>query len=107
MGRPQPAARPEAVTVSWDAVAATALTEEIDRLEQYSSAAVERFVSEIRATMERLDVFPESGRMVPEFGHRQVRETFVGRFGCFIAFTPTAWKSARCGPPRCHSTWIP
>jgi plasmid stabilization system protein ParE len=58
------------------AVSAVADLEEVRRwyAEQGAPEVGERLLDEIVAAVERLADFPESGRVVPEFGARQLRE---------------------------------
>lgn len=66
-------------------------------------AAAERFVSSIFQTVERLADFPESGRIVPEFGDPAIREVIrkplrivyrVGT-GTRVVEIVRVWHSAR------------
>jgi len=46
-------------------------------------AAALRWVDELFAAVERLADFPESGRVVPELGAREVREVVFGAYRVF------------------------
>ena len=48
--------------------------------DQYIPAIGEKFIREIIAQVERLSDFPESGRMVPEFGIANLREIIHAPF---------------------------
>ena len=43
-------------------------------------AAAERWVNELFDAVERLEDFPESGRVVPEVGVRRIRELIFGAY---------------------------
>ena len=49
-------------------------------LEQQSSVSAERVVNRIADTAETLSDFPSRGRIIPEFGDPNRRETFVHRW---------------------------
>lgn len=61
----------------------------------------QRFVAEIFAQVERLSEFPESGRIVPEFGLSAVRELLhppfrvVYRIGTDKVWVVRVWRSER------------
>jgi plasmid stabilization system protein ParE len=48
--------------------------------EQQASDAGNRLIMNIMAQIERLSAFPESGRMVPEFGIANLREIILSPF---------------------------
>lgn len=60
-----------------------------------------RFVAEIVARIEQLAAFPESGRIVPEFGLASLRELIhppfriVYRVGVAKIWTVRVWRSER------------
>lgn len=68
------------MSITWDEKAAAALVRAIEGLASYSEPGAERLANGVREAMERLDMFPEHGRIAPEFGYGQVREVFVGRY---------------------------
>ncbi|MGH2611378.1 MAG: type II toxin-antitoxin system RelE/ParE family toxin, partial [Tepidiformaceae bacterium] len=46
----------------------------------YSARAAERFSDRVSAASQRISTFPESGRLIPEFGDPQLREVVVDRY---------------------------
>jgi plasmid stabilization system protein ParE len=46
----------------------------------FSEPAGGRFLREVIAAVDRLEDFPELGRMVPEYNLPRLREWFVGRY---------------------------
>ena len=67
-------------TVSWSHGA----IEDLDQIQRYiarhSQPAAERLVSRIFASVDRLEEFPLSGRIVPEFDISDLREIILGEF---------------------------
>lgn len=61
-------------------VARESINEAAAYLRRYSPNAAVRFRRRIRARAESLSVNPELGRIVPEFGVRQVRELIDGDY---------------------------
>jgi plasmid stabilization system protein ParE len=61
----------------------------------------ERLLGEVMAQVERLAAFPESGRMVPEFGAAQLREIIYPPFRIVYRLETTrvrivrVWRSER------------
>lgn len=47
------------------------------------AGAAERWTNEIFDGVERLTEFPESGRVVPELGSREIRELLIGAYRVF------------------------
>ena len=51
-------------------------------------AAAESWVEEILAAVERLERFPESGRVVPEVRRAEIREVIQGRYRILYRLDP-------------------
>ncbi len=69
--------------------------------EQQASDAGKRLIMNILAQIERLSAFPESGRMVPEFGIANLREIILSPFRIVYRFDKNRvrivriWRSDR------------
>ena len=70
-------------------------------LEQRVPEVGERLAREVFARVEQLSAFPESGRIVPEFGMKTVRELIYPPFRIVYRIDPAAirivrvWRSER------------
>ena len=49
-------------------------------LRQFSAGAAARILRDIVSRTDQISLFPESGRVVPEVGQREVREVFHGDY---------------------------
>ncbi len=65
------------MNVAWSNEALDELAQLAARLREISPAYETRLLERIFEASDRLAQFPESGRMVPEFGEPQVREVIV------------------------------
>jgi plasmid stabilization system protein ParE len=70
--------------LTWSPSARLDLREISAYIAEDDPAAAQRFVRSLFAAVERLPVFPESGRIVPEFGDPTIRE--VVRRPCRIVY---------------------
>ena len=65
---------------------------ELDDIEQVisqdSPQRAAAFIRRIFATVERLELFPESSRVVPDFDRHDVRELIVGNYRAIYSVTP-------------------
>lgn len=52
----------------------------IEGISLFSEPAAGRFLRNVIAAVDRLEDFPELGRIVPEYDIPQIREWFVGRY---------------------------
>lgn len=71
------------------------LTECFDDIEQikdyiatYSPAAASKFVDGVFDSVERLSIFPEQGRMVPEIGRPALQEVFYRQYRIIYELMP-------------------
>ena len=95
-----------AYTLIWSPTAKFDLKDIAAFIAEDSASAAERFVRSLFHTVERLADFPESGRIVPEFGDPTIRE--VIRKPCRIVYRVDAgrriveitriWHAARGTP---------
>ena len=62
----------------------TQASEDVEAIAQFiardSEFYAKIFVSELLNTIERLETFPQSGRMVPEFELKNIREIILGNY---------------------------
>ena len=66
--------------VFWSTLALERVSEEAEHIARDSAEAAEKWIDDIFASVERLEMFPESGRMVPELNRRDVREVLHKRY---------------------------
>ena len=66
--------------VNWSLGAVEDLDQIHGYIAQHSQPAADRLVSRVFASAARLEDFPLSGRIVPEFNVVDLREIIVGRF---------------------------
>lgn len=64
------------------------LEEAVTYLAKDSRPAAERLLIDALAAASSLDTFSERGRVVPEFGHSNVRELLVQRYRLLYEVTP-------------------
>ena len=60
-----------------------------------SAVYAQRFVDRIRAAVEALRTFPESGAMVPEWDRQDIREIFVGQYRVLYRIRPRSLEVVR------------
>jgi addiction module RelE/StbE family toxin len=60
--------------IRWSPLSIERITEIGDYIAQESPATALRIIREIIQSVERLEAFPKSGRVVPEFGNPDIRE---------------------------------
>lgn len=58
------------------------------RLSASGEASSLRLLRRITARLRQIEQFPESGRVVPEFGFRQIREVFQGPYRIVYHMAP-------------------
>lgn len=68
------------VRIVWTEKARQDLREIVHYLRQHSPEASERISKEITASTRRLEMFPSSGRIVPELAETSFREVIVGDY---------------------------
>ena len=68
------------MTISWSDAARDDLTAELASLRAYSPTAADRLARSIGQAMDRLRLFPASGRVVPEWEYDDLREVIAGRY---------------------------
>jgi addiction module RelE/StbE family toxin len=70
-------------SVTWTPKAQNDLQAAYEYIARDSRRLAEAFVLRVEAAVDRLAAFPESGRMVPEFRRRDIREVIVQRYRVF------------------------
>lgn len=68
------------MTIVWSPLAIERLTEAAAFIARDDRAAAERWVVQVFERIEQLAAFPESGRIVPELGRRDIREIICGAY---------------------------
>jgi plasmid stabilization system protein ParE len=68
------------VTIRWTQVARERLNGIIEYIAEDDPAAARRWSESLFHRVEKLQTFPEMGRVVPEVGKREVREVFHGDY---------------------------
>ena len=68
------------MTVHWSTVALERVSDIVDSFPPRNPEAAERWVEDMFATAERLELFPRSGRVVPELEREEIREVFYQRY---------------------------
>ncbi len=66
--------------VFWSTLALERVSEETEYIAHDSAEEAEKWIDDIFACVERLEMFPESGRIVPELNRRDVREVLHKRY---------------------------
>ena len=66
--------------LNWSPLAISRLSEVARYIALDSPVAAERWVNKVFAQVEKLSVFPERGRMVPEVGDKTIREIISGNY---------------------------
>lgn len=67
-------------TVLWTRPALDSLLEIVRYVQMDSPPAAERFAAQIKTKTSRLERFPSSGRVVPEFPSSGLREILIGNY---------------------------
>ncbi len=65
------------VSLVWTRPALDSLLDIVRHIQRDNPPAAQRFASTIQTKVTRLELFPESGRVVPEFPSRGLREVLV------------------------------
>jgi len=66
--------------LNWSPLAISRLSEVARYIALDNPVAAERWVNKVFAQVEKLSVFPERGRMVPEVGNKTIREIISGNY---------------------------
>jgi len=66
--------------ISWSPLAVDRLSEIADYISRDNPQAAVRWVEAVFKTVQRLLLFPESGRCVPEVGRKDIREIIHGNY---------------------------
>jgi len=66
--------------ISWSTLALERAGEIVDFIAQENTEAARLIAIELFGAVERLEKFPESGRIVPEINRRNIREVIQGRY---------------------------
>lgn len=76
--------------VVWTRPALDSLLEIVRHIQADNPAAAQRFAQQIKTKASRLEAFPDSGRIVPEFPSSGLRELIAGdyRIICHVAKRP-------------------
>ena len=77
---------PRRVTVVWTRPALDSLLDIARHIQIDNPSAAQRFASMVKARVARLDKFPESGRIVPEFPSSNMRELIVSDYRVIYRF---------------------
>lgn len=72
----------------WSPLAIERVVEIANDIAEEHPAVAERWVGEIFSAVERLERFPESGRVVPEVRRGEIREVIHGRYRIFYRLDP-------------------
>lgn len=76
------------MTVFWSTLALERVSEASDYIAQRDAETAERWVENLFAAAERLEQFPESGRVVPEVGRPDIREIIHDRYRIIYKIKP-------------------
>ena len=74
--------------VHWSTVALERVSEAAESIELEDPAAAERWMENVFAATERLELFPRSGRVVPELQREEIREVFYQRYRIIYKVKP-------------------
>ena len=66
--------------MNWSPLAISRLSEAAKYIALDSPVAAERWVKKVFDQVEKLSEFPGRGRMVPEVGHKTIREIIMGNY---------------------------
>ena len=96
--------------VYWTPRAAENFHDLAERLNEFSTGAGDRLVDQVTERLTQLETFPESGRVVPEFEERIVRELLEGdyrviyeRFATGSKSSPSFMDHAACAKANRHT----
>lgn len=84
----------------WDTEALDALVELVEFRARFSERASRHILQRLMAAADMLEEFPQIGRVVPEFGFRQIREVIVERIRLMYRISPdgveilTLWNTS-------------
>jgi addiction module RelE/StbE family toxin len=80
------------VPIAWTRPALDSLLEIVRHIQSDNPSAARRFASSVNSKVARLQRFPESGRMVPEFPSSGLRELIIGDYRIIyrVVTSPTA-----------------
>jgi toxin ParE1/3/4 len=68
---------PKRASLVWTRPALDSLLDVVRYIKRDNPPAAQRFAATIKTKVTRLELFPESGRVVPEFPSRGLREVLV------------------------------
>jgi toxin ParE1/3/4 len=66
--------------IKWSPLSLERISEIADYISQDKPGAALNWIDSIFESMNKVDAFPKSGRMVPEVGLEDIREVFVGNY---------------------------
>ena len=81
---------PRRVTVVWTRPALDSLLDIARHIQIDNPSAAKRFASSVKARVARLDKFPESGSIVPEFPSSNMRELIVSDYRVIYRYLKAA-----------------
>lgn len=76
--------------VVWAEPAVNDLQAIVEYIARDSQTYAERFAKKVLEASKRLEAFPRSGRIVPEFGHADIRELIYGSYRIIYLARPDA-----------------
>lgn len=66
--------------IKWSPLSVERLTDIVNHISEDKPNAARKFANTIFNSVEKLNKFPESGRVVPELGNPKYRELLVGNY---------------------------
>lgn len=79
---------PKRASLVWTRPALDSLLDVVRHIQRDNPAAAQRIGAAIKAKVTRLEIFPESGRMVPEFPSGGLREVLVDDYRIIYRIVP-------------------
>ncbi|WP_133510672.1 type II toxin-antitoxin system RelE/ParE family toxin [Candidatus Thiosymbion oneisti] len=77
------------MSITWSPLAIDRVSEIAEYIAQDKPRAAEKWVDKIFTLVERLDEFPESGRVVPEIKNKAFREIISGNYRIIYKYENT------------------
>lgn len=73
----------------WSPLSINRLNEISDFISEDSPEAARRWIDDLFQKVERIEKFPQSGRLVPEIGRKDIREILFGNYRIIYRIIPT------------------
>lgn len=73
----------------WSPLSINRLNEISDFISEDSPEAARRWIDDLFQKVERIEKFPQSGRLVPEIGRKDIREILFGNYRIIYRIMPT------------------